>query len=284
MGCAHLQVRGPTGSSIIVAIEVMSWLLQKVGLFPSSAGGSLPPVVELESSSPASLTESEPLDGPSAAPLCAFPIPADPEVLPENLCSDSTKSPGLSQGSPQIGNMSTSLYTAEIISRHFSTFEQGLLPYIQNIAVKSGFALARKAHSMNKDRAREVFDQELALQRGHFYCLSGVKAESRCPFRIPFTFDFQSSQYIIKENGLNLTHNHASAPTIVDGILFKVKDCDLTSKTHLLFIYVKILNLNQVKRSTPSLNCPLTSPLELCVGSCGIGGLMSVLTHSCSIG
>jgi hypothetical protein len=81
---------------------------------------------------------------------------------------------------------------------------------------------------MDKSRALKFFDKDDIIQLGHFYCGSGGTDKS-CPFRIPFTFHFEKRAYFFKRVGLNLEHNHQIAAAVVDGILFKKTETELTS-------------------------------------------------------
>lgn len=53
-----------------------------------------------------------------------------------------------------------------------------------------------------------------------------TKASARVFFIFPFIIDFKKFEYILSKNGLNLKHNHVSAPIFVYGILFKRKKAD----------------------------------------------------------
>ena len=77
----------------------------------------------------------------------------------------------------------------------------------------------------------ELFDQKEVFQRGYFYCTSGgTKSEKSCKFRAPFTFDFKSREYIFKAKGLYSQHNHVSTPFVVDGVLYRRKENELTAE------------------------------------------------------
>jgi len=96
-----------------------------------------------------------------------------------------------------------------------------------DLAGKSGFSFARKTNRMDKKRALELFDDDNIIQRGHFYCISGGRGPNGCPFHVPFTFHFQTREYFFKKECI-VEHNHALSANIVDGVLFKKFDSELS--------------------------------------------------------
>jgi hypothetical protein len=80
---------------------------------------------------------------------------------------------------------------SKIEGLRFFSFEEGLLPYFSDIAVKEGFVLAKSTFRMDEVRALELFGKEDIIQRGFLYCRGGGADRQKCAYKIPFTFVFQ---------------------------------------------------------------------------------------------
>jgi len=146
--------------------------------------------------------------------------------------TDIVKSPGTLQAEAGIPECSSAIGDSaiknDLLLRRFSSFESGMLPFVQSIAAKSGCSIARAGtHKMDTDRARQLFDKDDVVQRGRFYCKSG---KDTCTFNAAFTFDFAKQEYHFKANGLNLEHNHASTALTIDGVRVKTRGCELSAE------------------------------------------------------
>jgi len=195
----------------------MSWLLQKVGYFSAS--------------------QREDHQLHSSATDAALSEPALPSSCTPELLSD-VPSP-LEASLPPSTDLNCILETPEksvdsssdlsIWDQGFTSFENGLLPFVTKIATTNGFTLSRTTHRMDIIRSLELFNDDNVIQRGHFYCSSGASTEYSCRFRIPFTFNFQKREYLIKKQGLQLEHNHQTAPSVIEGVLFRKTESELTT-------------------------------------------------------
>ncbi|XXQ37759.1 Uncharacterized protein PBTT_08695 [Plasmodiophora brassicae] len=79
---------------------------------------------------------------------------------------------------------------------------------------------------MDSAKALQHFGEEKVIQRGYFYCSSNAG----CPFHVDFTYVFKDRRYVVKKDNIVTGHNHSSATLVVDGVLFKQKDAELTTE------------------------------------------------------
>lgn len=227
----------------------MSWLLQRVGLL-APAEPPAPPQ-NLGELLPDQLTEISAVINQEPS-ITQDKLDAREDISREDHVSISLH--GEDNASVLCTLPSEICPQNEIVNRRFSYFENGLAEYIQSIALSQGFTCSRSSHKMDPTRARALFDQDDIVQRGFFYCTSKSLGVDKCGFKVPFTFDFVSREYVIKSKGLDLRHNHVTTPLVVDGVIYKRKSSELTveEKTTILEVapFVGIGALRRILRNS----------------------------------
>ena len=157
----------------------MSWLLQKVGFLGERSS-------QQSTASAAAVPAETPIaiipglgDNTIAAAQCEKTASAIASNQPDPTRQTPVIDCSISQcGITQIDN--------DFLNRRFSTFHNGMLLFMTDLAGKSGFSLARKTNRMDKKRALELFDDDNIIQRGHFYCWSKWMSFSRS-VHVPFS-------------------------------------------------------------------------------------------------
>ena len=135
----------------------------------------------------------------------------------------------------------------------FASFDNGMLPFIQEIAVRNVFVVGRKTHRMDPAKPVALFDRSILCNVG----ISIVSLEQTTTARAPSESLLHSIHGTVniffKDKGIVIEHNHNEAPVIVDGIFFKHKASELTpdERSQILEIspFVTIGSLRRILRN-----------------------------------